>query len=205
MKRTLHRKPSWLRLASRHAFSILGASALVSCGTQQVREIHTKEYRLRIDGPATSSQRETLRSLIDTFNRDAGFDAIEWSEGSSDANSTITLVPGLNEGKDGKLGWGQWTTFTSSDIEREGLVPVERRSVTYSLSVQLDKAFFDAQAATAKDGGPLYLLLCHELGHGFQLEHNPDTRNVMYAYIGSPKDKLFEDFFARVRHFFGRD
>lgn len=169
-----------------------------SCGTK-IKNTEIKEYTVSL-----SSEDKTLipllKSLVDDFNAQAGVHALQYVESADQANSRIVVVEGL-EKRDGKVGWGQWFAET----ERRGIhAPggTVNKTTRYTLQAEFDADFLRTHSKI--ENGVLDIeaqkLFAHEIGHGFQMDHNPDRANVMYFDITGTKD--FSDFWPRVQAFF---
>ena len=144
-----------------------------------------------------------IKMLIQDYNGNVGSEVLEYSESLDGANSEILITKGL-EARDGKVGWGQW----SSTTERKGTIvqiPGEKASETtkYSLQVEFDEEFLKSNEKNAENGLPNYevrKLFAHEIGHGFQLDHDPDVKQVMYMDISGEKN--FATYWPKIRDFF---
>lgn len=183
---------------------VLTNLALSSCGGSLYQVKTSKDFRLTVRSD-DSRVVSTINALVGTFNSKAGIEAISLAETPEDANSIILFTRGLTS-RDGKVGWGQWLVEThdeSAAVALTGRKPV--REMEYSLRVELDEEYVTQRAVnpTTEGSYELFKLFAHEVGHGFQLEHNPnDESDMMYPDIGGTKDEA--RFFQEVRDFFAR-
>ncbi len=175
---------------------------LVSCGSS-VQKSEVKKYVMALK-QGDESYRPLIRRIIEDYNNNVGYQVLEFTDSPDAANSPILITKGL-ENRDGKVGWGQWFSQT----ERRGsVVPLPGQktteTTTYSLQVEFDEDFL---AANLKEASPGLLnveirkLFAHEVGHGFQMGHAPNERDVMYFDISGEKD--FSSYWPQVRGFFG--
>lgn len=181
---------------------ILSSAVLASCGST-VERAELKHYVLALK-KGDESFKPLLKRMISDYNTNVGYQVLEFSDSPDSANSSILVTKGL-EKRDGKVGWGQWFSNTE---RRNGYIPVpgqkSRETVTYSLQVEFDEEFLQSNQ---KDDSPGLLnyeirkLFAHEIGHGFQMVHAPEIRDVMYFDISGDKD--FSGYWPQVREFFG--
>lgn len=177
---------------------LFAGTVLTSCGAN-IDKREVKEYRITT-AVDSINHKETFRTLVKDYNREAGFDALLFVENKEEANSFVTVTEGL-EKRDGKVGWGQWLAET----ERSGvdLVGGSVESVTkYTLSAEFDAEFVrEHSTSTAKSSSSeLFKLFAHEIGHGFKIEHDPDVKQLMYYDITGSKD--YAKYWQQVRSFF---
>jgi predicted Zn-dependent protease len=70
------------------------------------------------------------------------------------------------------------------------------------MQVEFDQDFLNSN--NKDENGALNIeirkLFAHEVGHGFQLQHAPEERDVMYYDISGDKD--FSSYWPRIREFF---
>lgn len=181
---------------------LLSIFPLVSCGNS-VEKTEVKKYVMALK-QGDQAFKPLVKRMIDDYNDQVGYQVVEYSESPDSANSPILITKGL-EDRDGKVGWGQWFSQT----ERRGTaipVPGQKTSekTTYSLQVEFDEDFL---RSNEKDASPGVLnleirkLFAHEVGHGFQMSHAPNERDVMYFDISGEKD--FTSYWPQVRGFFG--
>lgn len=151
---------------------------------------------------AGSGTHDSFRNLIHQYNTEAGIEALHYSSVESEANSPIYLSQGLNL-REGKVGWGQWLSETE---ERRNYLPAPKslRTTSYSMRLELDQDFIQTKINSIKDNDKTDIrkLFYHEVGHGFQMVHDPDPGNVMYYDITGTKD--FTRYFSDVRSFFAQ-
>lgn len=185
-------------------FLMLVAFFFASCGAQLERT-EVKTYVLALKD-SDRSHAKIVKQMIDDYNGNVGFKALEYSESIDTANCPVIITKGL-EKRDGKVGWGQWFSTT----EREGLmipVPGTRSSETvrYSLQVEFDEDFITSNTKNSTNGElniEVRKLFAHEIGHGFQFQHEAAENDVMYYDISGDKD--FSTYWPRVRSFFSPD
>ena len=183
--------------------SLSVAIGLSSCG-QNVKKTSIKSYILGVN-PAHEAYKPMIRMLIRDYNGNVGSEVLQYSESLDSANSEVIITKGL-EARDGKVGWGQW----SSSTERKGTVvavPGVKSSETtkYSLQVEFDEEFLKTNEKVTANGLPNYelrKLFAHEIGHGFQLDHDPDVKQVMYMDISGEKN--FDTYWPKIQAFFSQ-
>lgn len=168
-------------------------SFLTACGSGYKTE-KVKLYRFAVASRDANMQRE-FRSLIDEYNRMAGMKVLHYSDDPSEANSVIVITEGLQK-RDGKVGWGQWMSESKSDSPL-GKMPGQKskRLIRYSMRVEFDADYMRRNDTYAKQK-----LFFHEVGHGLEMDHNPeDIQDVMFPDVAG--DKNFPDYFERVRSY----
>lgn len=183
---------------------LLFAFLFVSCGAQ-VDKSEVKTYVLALQN-SDSSHVPLVKKMIEDYNAEAGFRALEFSDSIDSANCPVIITKGL-EKRDGKVGWGQWFSTT----ERDGLmVPIpgtrSTETVRYSLQVEFDEDFLKSNNKNGTNGAlnvEIRKLFAHEIGHGFQFQHAPEEKDIMYYDISGEKD--FSTYWPRVRGFFYPD
>lgn len=189
-------------LMSRFFIFIVLAVAFSSCGAR-VQKTEVKTFVLGLKDSDTS-YRPLVRRMIEDYNTNVGFRALEFADSMDSANCPILITRGL-EKRDGKVGWGQWFSST----ERTGvMVPVSvpgaetKETIRYTMQVEFDQDFLTSN--NKDENGALNIeirkLFAHEVGHGFQLQHTPEERDVMYYDISGDKD--FTSYWPRIREFF---
>lgn len=175
--------------------SIIFTSA---CGSK-VNSTVIKEYRVAL-ASQDQSFKPLIKALVDDYNTKVGFSAMEFVDSVDQSNSRILVVEGL-ENRDGKVGWGQWL----SDTESKGLdAPGSTidKTTRYSFQAEFDADFFRDNSKISNGLLPTEILklFAHEVGHGFQLDHHPDKRNVMYYDITGDKD--FSTYWRSIHAYF---
>jgi hypothetical protein len=183
---------------------VLFAFLFVSCGAQ-VDKSEIKTYVLALQN-SDSSHTPLVKKMIEDYNAEAGFRALEFSDSIDNANCPVIITKGL-EKRDGKVGWGQWFSTT----ERDGLmVPIpgtrSTETVRYSLQVEFDEDFLKSNNKSGTNGAlnvEIRKLFAHEIGHGFQFQHVPEENDIMYYDISGDKD--FSTYWPRIRGFFYPD
>ncbi len=181
---------------------VLSVVTFVSCGNK-VQKTEVKQYVMALK-QGDQSFKPILKRLIDDYNDHVGYQVIEYSESPDAANSPVLITKGL-ENRDGKVGWGQWFSQT----ERRGTsIPVPGQktteTTTYSLQVEFDEDFLSSNQKEQSPGVmnlEIRKLFAHEVGHGFQMGHAPNERDIMYFDISGDKD--FATYWPQVRGFFG--
>ena len=180
----------------------LSVFSFVSCGANvEKREI--KKYVMGLK-QGDESYKPLIKRMITDYNSNVGYGVLEFSESADSANSPVIVTKGL-EKRDGKVGWGQW--FSSTE-RRVAMVPVSGQKSTettsYTLQVEFDEDFLKSNEKDETTGLLNYeirKLFAHEIGHGFQMAHAAEERDVMYFDISGEKD--FAGYWPQVRGFFG--
>lgn len=178
---------------------------LLSCGAYH--ESHIKEYRLYFATRDARIIRE-VKDLIREYNKDVGYQVLHFAETQGEANSTVLFTRGLKE-TEGKLGYGRWETemYQEPDFRRIEGRTLER-VITYSMELEFDVGFFEERlnlSQSSPEWRRLYLLFCHEVGHGLQMPHvENDDNDVMAPTIKSADHVRFDEYFANVRTFLER-
>jgi hypothetical protein len=183
---------------------VLFAFLFVACGAQ-VDKSEVKTYVLALQN-SDSSHTPLVKKMIEDYNAEAGFRALEFSDSIDNSNCPVIITKGL-EKRDGKVGWGQWFSTT----ERDGLmVPIpgtrSTETVRYSLQVEFDEDFLKSNNKSETNGAlnvEIRKLFAHEIGHGFQFQHVPEENDIMYYDISGDKD--FSTYWPRIRGFFYPD
>ncbi len=184
--------------------SLLGALALASCGNGPYQVVEKKEYQLHILTD-DATVKAAFQSIITSYNSRVGFAAITYAPAAEKANSIVLFTRGLTD-RDGKVGWGQWLVESEDESVltlAQGRRPV--REMDYSLRMELDEEYVQerVRSTDAKAKQDLWKLFCHEIGHGFKLDHIEDNpSDMMYPDISGTKNE--DAYFAQVRRFFGR-
>jgi hypothetical protein len=176
--------------------------SLVACGAK-VEKREVKRYVLGLK-QGDEAFKPLLRQMIEDYNYNLGYQALDYAHSMDSANSPVLITKGL-ETRDGKVGWGQWFAET----KRKGSVihlPGQTSSVTttYSLQVEFDEDFIKSNMEKSNPGElhvEIRKLFAHEVGHGFQMDHVPTSKDVMYFDISGEKD--FNTYWLQVREFFG--
>ena len=188
-------------MLSKIATIFILALCLSSCGAK-VEKDEIKSYVLALkDGDA--AYKSLVKRMIDDYNQNLGLLVLEYSDSIDTANCPVIITKGL-EKRDGKVGWGQWFSQT----ERKGTIvavpgTVATETVRYSLQVEFDEDFLVTNEKSSKNGllsEDIRKLFAHEIGHGFQMQHAPELKDVMYYDISGEKD--FATYWPRVREFF---
>lgn len=185
-------------------FAWLGVlfAVLSSCGTSYHEE-EIKDYTLATDSHDPVIKDELAR-LTKDFNDSAGFEAIKFSYDISHANSIITITKGLDS-RDGNLGYGQWIAEIDEESSATRVTGGRQphRTTVYSMKIEFDEDYLVSHLnpTTPAEKDELRTLYFHEVGHGLQMNHDPEVSSVMYKYISGTKD--FASFFGRVRQYFG--
>lgn len=173
----------------------------LSCGNYH--ESHIKEYRMYFNTNDTRILKE-VKNLIRVYNQDVGYQVLHFVDTPSEANSTVLFTRGLRE-SEGKLGFGRWETdmYQEPDFRRLEGRTLER-VIQYSMELEFDVGFFEERLSLPSSDPEwhrLYLLFCHEVGHGLQMIHADDEDDVMYPVIKSAEHVRFDAYFSSVRAF----
>jgi hypothetical protein len=173
---------------------------VTSCG-MSTQESSVKNFTLSCVN-ADTAVHDGFRALVSKYNSEAGFEALSYTANPDDANSPIYLSKGLNQ-REGKVGWGQWLSETE---ERRTYLPQPKalRTTSYSMRLELDEDFMRLKINSMKESDQIDVrkLFYHEVGHGMQMDHDPDVSSVMYYDISGDKD--FPAYFSKVQAFFGK-
>ena len=188
-----------MQISGIYIFFVVMAIILGSCGSK-VETTEIKEFRISL-AEGDVKLVPLLKFLTKAYNEQSGIAALDYVDSPDQANSRIFLVEGLEQ-RDGKVGWGQW--FAESETSGVNLPgsKVDKKT-KYTLQVEFDAAFFREHSRIMDNGQPdidVMKLFSHEIGHGFQMEHHPDKRDVMYFDVTG--DKNFSSYWPRVRAFF---
>ena len=178
----------------------------VSCG--KYSETKVKNYGLHFYS-AESSLLKAGQRLVTDYNRMAGAPVLAYISSENDANSYVQFVHGLNA-SDGKLAYGQWVTETSEEPFTRSLQGhILEKTVNYSMNLQFDYNYYKARAAAASDSiewKTLFVLFCHEVGHGLTMDDIYDKTQksqIMYGIISEDDipTKDFKTYYDRVHSF----
>jgi hypothetical protein len=180
----------------------LGLAIYVSSCGARVEKDEIKSYVLALKD-SNDAYKPLVKRMIDDYNQNLGLRVLEYSETMDTANCPVIITKGL-EKRDGKVGWGQWFSQT----ERKGTIvavpgSVATETVRYSLQVEFDEDFLTSNEKSSANGvlsDDIRKLFAHEIGHGFQMQHAPEIKDVMYYDISGEKD--FSTYWPRVRAFF---
>lgn len=177
-----------------------------ACG--RYHTIHIKDFRIYVDTNSPEN-REAVILLADQYNAEFGEDVLTIVSDPEEANSHIGFQSGLRA-TENKLGLGQWVTLTTQN--RDNFISFDNeieQKIVYSLEIDFDLENFTEKAVkmddpTSDEWRHLYHLFCHEIGHGFQMDHDDEITSVMYSSI--PDDSRpnvdYETYFHRARSFF---
>lgn len=201
----------WLLLFSLSAF------LFVSCGTY--KETHKKDYRLYFHTDDIRVK-DRAADLVELFNLEAGFQALQVVDDPGAANSPVKFIKGLTQ-KAGKniVGYGQWIMSIDQDPElRKFEGRTLKRDIEYTMKLEFDYDYFVkmaslnhpniAEASREISEAKLKNLFFHEIGHGLKMDHSSDCEDVMYKEINietlakSGDKKNYTKFFQDVRTFF---
>jgi hypothetical protein len=139
--------------------------------------------------------------MVDQFNRETGTESLKLVDHPNDANSEIILTKGLNA-RDGKVGWGQWIRTTESESAANSLfgdTPSRTHIFTMRLEFDYDYIKDRINVADSEKHYDFRKLFYHEVGHGLQLDHDPNPQSVMYYDISGTKD--FNGYIRQVRSY----
>lgn len=188
----------WMRFATLVAW--VGA-VLTGCG--QYHTTYVKDYRLYF---ATEDNRlkSEGRRLIQVYNQRLGENVLSFAANPNEANSHVRFNRGMRD-YEGKLGLGQWESNVNEepDFRRIEGRPLERK-IEYSMNIAFDEDFTLERSGMSEQNAEwqrLFLLFCHEVGHGMQLDHVDDEHNVMYPVIKSADSVNFDAYFAKIREY----
>lgn len=165
----------------------------VSCG-DSLFVSKVKNYHFKIE-PASAENYRIFGSLFHNFNISINSNVLHLvKEGDLDANETsyIKLTPGLHA-RDNKLGWGKWIRRSEINSGKSFLrQPQKIRRDIYTMRLEYDWDYLKERYYSSKESHKRQLttLFLHELGHGFQMRHDPDRSSVMYREINNSKKDL---------------
>lgn len=182
---------------------VLAMPLFNACGSFKYDVKEVKKYKIHMESSDAEVQKQ-FEELIVKYNDKIGFEALTYEASATDANSTATLTAGL-QNRDGKVGWGQWTKESKQESPFERPVGARPERVeSYSMQLEFDMDYYNQRMNTSDEEKQtqLYKLFAHEVGHGFQMNHDTDVRSVMYPDISGDKD--FEPYYERVRSFFSK-
>ena len=176
---------------------------LVACG-EDFFVSNVKRYYFTVS-PATSENHRIFRNLFGDFNRRFNAPYLNLTQGGAlpaEETSTIVMTRGLLQA-DGKLGWGKWVR-TSKLNSREGFwqKPYKVRKDIYTMELEFDRDYLQERyySNNPKRRKQMRTLFLHELGHGFQMGHDPNRNSVMYREI-TDDYKDFNSYYRRVYNF----
>lgn len=188
--------------------SCLFSLFLISCGSPSYETQAVLDYRVFLTG-GNDQMREAIYELNDVYTEELGFEAISFVNSEDDANSIISFPSSWTQGKN-VLGFGKWEAWVVE--EGKDFVSLGRpldRTVSFSMKLEFEVGNFKRQLERHKNGeagawAHLYHLYAHELGHGFQLEHEDIKRSVMFEVIteNSRPDVDYPSYFEHVKRFF---
>ena len=173
---------------------------LQSCGTSY-NEKEIKNYRFY--GVEMSSEiTKELKLLVGIFNQKVGLTVLTWVNDPVDANSSIIVVSGLDD-PEGYIGFGQMLSETEQDNPMNSPFSTPQRTTTYSMRIELDKEYLEARLdGTVQNRYELKKLFFHEIGHGLEMDHDPDQNAVMFKDVSGQKD--FDTYFKNVRAYLAK-
>lgn len=188
-------------------FVIFMLALNISCGDSLFTS-SVKRYYFAVE-PATSENHRIFSELFGEFNnhfRSAPLlNLIGAGDLSEDETSSIKMTRGLIH-RDGKLGWGRWL-MSSKLNSRSGFLqqPHKIRKDIYMMELEFDAEYVEKRyySNNHKDQQQLRTLFLHELGHGFQMNHDRQRSSVMYPEIDDGY-KDFRSFYLRVEDFLRR-
>jgi hypothetical protein len=182
-------------------FLVLSLPMINACGSMKydVKEIKKYQIHMESDDEAVQSR---FQKLVEEYNEKVGMETLTYEASAANANSIATLTAGL-QNRDGKVGWGQWTKESKQESPFERPIGSRpKRTESYSMQLEFDMDYF-LQRMNSDDPEKqlqLYKLFAHEVGHGFQMNHDGEVSSVMYPDISGEKE--FEPYYERVRSYF---
>lgn len=171
---------------------------ITACGQ---KEVHTKNYRFFV-AAENNDMRRAVNEMFTQYNETVGAEVFHVVHEAGDANSTVEFSKNMQE-KEGKIGFGTWYTHSSDHSDWAGMNA--RVEVEYSMRLQFDEDFMRARMGKSpsdRDTKEMFLLFCHEAGHGLKMEHVEDVNNVMHPTVYWQESVKMNEYFARVRAFF---
>ncbi len=176
----------------------LSLLSLIGCGQKQVEH---KNYRFYI-AAEDNGLRRAVDDMILRYNETVGVEIFHIVADPVDANSTVEFMSDMQK-KDGKIGFGTWYTHESDSSDWAGMNTTV--NVEYSMRLQFDEDYTRARldkSPSDRDTQELFLLFCHEAGHGLKMEHSNDADSVMHPTVYWQDSVKMNEYFARVRAFF---
>ena len=190
----------YTRLLGLFSFFILLNFGVIGCGDGHVRNI--KDYRFHIVGPADDQRRSQIEALIQRFNDNVGFKRLSLVDKSGEgANSFISFREGILI-SEGKIGYGQWTKSKKEKFSTKSFK--NDLEIEHGMNLEFDLDFFRSGMNApphSVEQKNLFLLFCHEVGHGLEKDHSIEEDDVMYPSIGEEKKINFDQFFSEVRFY----
>jgi hypothetical protein len=192
-----------IRSASGHScrvlISFISAYLMTACGSSY-NEHDIKDYRLAVESN-DASVKDAFEKMISEFNSQVGLSALKFVNDPADANSQIILTRGLNA-RDGKVGWGQWIRTTESDSPVGSIIgETPDRTNVYSMRLEFDQDYVIERMDSSRADRyyEFRKLFYHEVGHGLQMDHDPNPQALMYYDISGTKD--FNGYIKRVQQY----
>ncbi len=183
--------------------ALLSLTVLLGCGGGFF-VAKVKQYYFAIE-PATSENRAIFSKLFEELNERCNapyLNIVRRGALSASGISTITVSSGLRK-VDNKLGWGRWIRTTKLNSRRGFLQrPHKVRKDIYTMELEFDREFMQEHARARNEAkySRWRTLFLHELGHGFQMGHDPERSSVMYSRITSGY-KDYDTFYERAYNF----
>jgi len=174
-------------------------STLVACGGS-TNTVEIRDYKMAVldDDPEVKWEFE---KMINEFNSYAGLEAIQYVDSPNNANSVVFLTKGLKDNSPlkNKIGYGQWLAEIQENQWYASPGQERQRIVKYAMRIELDEDYvrerIEDETTVAKK--EKQVLFFHEIGHGLEMDHNPDENDIMYRNVSSSRG--FAPFFHRVR------
>ena len=176
---------------------------VVSCGDSLFIS-KVKDYYFEIE-PASAENYRIFGKLFQNFNTSINANVLHLVDrGDLDGAETsyIKLTSGLHA-RDNKLGWGKWIRHSELNSGRNFLRQPQRvRRDVYTMRLEYDRGYLKERYYSDKESHKRQLktLFLHELGHGFQMKHDPDRAAVMYREVNDSKKDL-SSYYLRVQEF----
>ena len=176
-----------------------------ACGKYRITELKNYQFEVHTDD---NELRDSTYRMMKVFNERLGSEVLKFAgpeQLSYDNFSQIKFTPGLRA-SEGKLGYGQWETMVESDPELKSIEGRKiDRVIAYKMNLEFDVEFFKERMEYPDDSAEfreLFLLFCHEVGHGLTQEHTDNRWDVMYPYIDGAEKTNFDEYFESVASFF---
>jgi hypothetical protein len=178
----------------------------VACG--RYSEVNVRDYKIHF-ATVEPELTQAAEDLIVEFNTKAGMPVFTLERDREQANSYVSFNKGLNL-REKKIGYGQWMTQVRQEPSMRILEGRDlKRTVYWGMNIEFDYTYFRDRAIKPKDSikwKTLFLLFCHEAGHGFKLDDTyeaSEKSNVMHGEIAEVDVaiKNFDAYFNYVRDF----
>ncbi len=144
---------------------------LNGCSAQEEEKV-IKNYQLYLDSADPSAQIK-LQSLIGRFNDAVGFTALDYTTTKSNEVSKVHLVRSLSRDENAAGMGGAREQYRAPEVSNGNFQQVRLKTM---------ELWFDYDAYMKEySNDHLYMVFCHEVGHGIELLHSSDKLSVMFS------------------------